>query len=167
MSGKKNMVANAISRLRTLSLYPDNDNTDLTKMDDNIIDNIMEEVHAIEWIPISATYKMEKLNLDVLREVQQQDIFCTKKAKSIRSNEVAGFVLDENGILCRFVKFKYTIDSTIVALRKLTSLIIAEFHNATGHQGISCTVGMIRHYFWLVGMWKEVHQHINSCQLCV
>ena len=59
----------------------------------------MEEVHAIEWIPNLATYKMEKLTLDVLREVQQQDTFCTKKAKSIRSKEVDGFMLDKNDIL--------------------------------------------------------------------
>ena len=64
------MVADAISRLRTLGLYQHNGNTDLTKTDNDIVDNVMEEVHAIEWMPNSATYKMEKLNLDVLREEQ-------------------------------------------------------------------------------------------------
>ena len=64
------MVTNAISRLRTLGLYQDNDNTDLAKTDDDIVDNVMEEVHAIERIPSSAIYKIEKLNLDILREVQ-------------------------------------------------------------------------------------------------
>ena len=91
-SGKNNVVADAISRLRTLGLYQDNGNTDLTKTDDDIVDNIMEEVHTIEWIPNLATYKMEKLNLDVLKEAQWQDDFCTKKAKSIRSKEVDGFI---------------------------------------------------------------------------
>ena len=37
----------------------------MAKMDNNIIDNIMEENHAIEWVPSLATYKMEKLNLDM------------------------------------------------------------------------------------------------------
>ena len=37
--------------------------------------------------------------MDTLREAQWQDTFCTKKAKSIRSKEVDGFMLDENGIL--------------------------------------------------------------------
>ena len=49
---------------------------------------------------------MEKLNLDVLREEQQQDTFCMKKAKSIRSKQVDGFVLDENGMLHKFVRLK-------------------------------------------------------------
>ena len=51
--------------------------------------------------------------------------------------------------------------------RKLTSLIIIEFHNGKGHQGISYTVNMIRCYFWWVSMHRDIHQHINSCQLCI
>ena len=85
-------------------------------MDDDIIDNIVEEIHAIEWIPISATYKMEKLNLDVLRKEQWQDTFCIKKAKSIRLKQVDGFVLDENSILHKFFRLKYTVQPTIVCL---------------------------------------------------
>ena len=88
---------------------------------------------------------MEKLNLDVLRKAQWHDAFCTKKDKNIRSKEVDGFVQVENGILCKFVKLKYTTECTIAVLRKLTSV---EFHNGKGHQGISHTVKMISHYFW-------------------
>ena len=69
ISGKKNVVADAISRLRTLGLYQDNGNKNLAKMYD-LVDIIVEEVHAIEWVPNSAGYKMEKLNLDILREEQ-------------------------------------------------------------------------------------------------
>ena len=90
---------------------------------------------------------MEKLNLDILREEQWQDTFCIKKAKSIRSKEVDGFVLDKNGILHNVFRLKYTVEPTIVVPRKLTSLITAEFHNGKGHQGIGHTVNMIRHYF--------------------
>ena len=110
---------------------------------------------------------MEKLNLDVLREVQWQDTFYMKKAKSIRSKEVGGFVLDKYGILHKFVRLKYTVEPTIVVPRKLTSLIIVEFHNGKGHQGISHTVNMIRYYFWWVSMHRDVHHNINSCQLCI
>ena len=94
-SGKKSVVVNALSRIRTLGLYQDNGNTDLVKSDDDIVDNVVEEVHAIEWIPNSATYKIKKLNLDELREVQWQDTlnYLHKKAKSIRSKEVDGFIL--------------------------------------------------------------------------
>ena len=37
ISGQKNVVANAISRLKSLGLYQDNGNTDLAKTDDNIV----------------------------------------------------------------------------------------------------------------------------------
>ena len=61
----------------------------------------------------------------------------------------------------------HTIEPTIVVPRKLTSLIIVEFHNGKGHQGISHTVNMIRHYFWWVGMCRDIDQHISNCQLCI
>ena len=53
-------------------------------MNDDMVDNVIEEVHAIDWVPNSAGYKMEKLNLDILREEQWQDTFCMKKVKTLR-----------------------------------------------------------------------------------
>ena len=132
ISGKKNVVTDVISSLRTLGLYQDNGSDDLAKTDDNIVDNVMEEVHGIEWMPNLATYKMEKLNLDILREEQWQDTFCMKKAKSVRSKQVDGFMLDKNSILQKIVGLKYTVESTTIVPRKLTSLIIVEFHNGKG-----------------------------------
>ena len=46
----------------------------------------------------------------------------------------------------KVVKCKYSVELTIVVPRKLTSLIIVEFHNAKGHQGISPMVNMKRCY---------------------
>ena len=48
--GKKNDVADAISRLRNLGLYQDNGSEDLAKTDDDVVDNVMEEVHTIDWV---------------------------------------------------------------------------------------------------------------------
>ena len=83
--GKKNVVADVISKLRTLGIYLDNGNDDLAKMDDNVVDSIMDEAHAIEWVPNSAIYTMEKLNLDILGEEQWQDTFAWKKVKTLRT----------------------------------------------------------------------------------
>ena len=74
-------------------------------------------------------------------------------------------MLDSNSILWKMVRLRYTIEPTIIVSRKLTSLIIVEFHNGKGHQGISHTVNMIRHYLWSVGICKNIHQHICNCQL--
>ena len=165
--GKKNVVADAISRLRTLGLYQDNGNDDQTITDDDVVENVVEEIHAIEWVPNSSGYNMEKINLDVLREEQWQDTFCIKKVKTLRTKQDDSFMLDENSILQKMVRLRYTIEPTIVVPRKLTSLIIVEFHSGKGHQGISCTVNMIRHYHWWVSMLRDVHQHISNCQLCI
>ena len=77
------------------------------------------------------------------------------------------FLLDHNSILRKVIELKYTTEPAIVVPRKLTSIIIIEFHNAKGHQGISRTVTMIKCYFWWIGMWGDVHQHINTCKLCI
>ena len=66
ISGKKNVVADAISWLRTLGLYQDNGNDDIAATDDDVVKNVVEEVRGIELVPNSASYNMEKLNLDIL-----------------------------------------------------------------------------------------------------
>ena len=77
------------------------------------------------------------------------------------------FLLDHNSILRKVIKLKYIVKPTIEVPRKLTSVIIVEFHNAKGHQGISHTVNMMKCYFWWVGMHRDVHQHVNSCRLYI
>ena len=165
--GRKNVVADAISQLRTLGLYQDNGSDNIATTDDEVVKNVMEEVHAIGLVPNSASCNIGKLNLDVLQEEQWQDKYCIKKMKAMRTKQDHSFMLDNNSILRKVVRQRYTIDPTIVVPRKLTWLIIVEFHDGNGHQGISCTVNMIRHYFWWVGMCSDVHQHIWNCQLCI
>ena len=161
-----NVVADAISQIRTLGLYKDNGNDDLATMDNDMVENVIE-VHAIEWVPNSAGYNMEKLNLDVLRKEQWQDTFCIRKVKTLKTKQDNSFMLDENNILWKMVRLRYTIVPTIVVPRRLTSLIIVEFHSGKGHQGISHTVNVIRHYYWWVVMCRDTHQHISNCQLCI
>ena len=85
----------------------------------------------------------------------------------MRTKQDHSLMLESNIILHKMVRLRYTIQPTIVIPRKLTSLIIVEFHNGKGHQGMSCTMNMIRHYFWWVGMCRNIHQHIHNCQLCI
>ena len=64
--GKKNVVAYAISWLRTLGLYQNSGHDDIATTDDDVVENTMVEVHAVELVPNSAGYNMGKFNLDVL-----------------------------------------------------------------------------------------------------
>ena len=87
--------------------------------------------------------------------------------KAIRTKQDHSFTLDNNSLLQKMVRLRYTIEPTIVVSRILTSLITVEFHNGKGHQGINHTVNMIRCYFWWVGMHRNEHQHIHNCQFCI
>ena len=152
IQGKRNVVADAISRLRTLGLYQDNDNEDVPSAIEDIVKNTIEEVHSADITPKKPTYNVGKLNLEVLRKEQQWDHFCKSKVRDMKKKPYPNFLLDHNSILRKVIKLKYTVEPAIVVPRKLTSLIIIEFHNAKGHQGISRMVNMIRHYFSWIDM---------------
>ena len=49
--GNKNVVTDAISQLRTLGIYQDNSNDDIATTDDDVVKNVVEEVHAIKLEP--------------------------------------------------------------------------------------------------------------------
>ena len=70
IQGKKNVVANLISRLRTLGLYQDNGNNDVQLTLEAVVKNVIAEVHSMDAVPKTPAYNMEKLNLDVLRKEQ-------------------------------------------------------------------------------------------------
>ena len=164
IEGKKNVDGDAMSRLQMLGLYQDNDNEDMIE---DIVKNIIEEIQSADTVPNKPAYNVGKLNLEVLRKEQQQDQFCKNKVKDMKKTPDPNFLLDNNSILRKVVKLKYTIGPAIFVLKKLTSLIIIEFHTAKGHQVISHTVNMIRCYFWSIGIWQDVHQHIRTCRLCI
>ena len=87
IQGKKNVVVNAISRLRTLCLYQDNENKDVPIATEDAIKNIIEEVHSTDVLPRTPTYNIGKLNLDVLRKEQQQEWFCKTKVKEMKKKQ--------------------------------------------------------------------------------
>ena len=64
IQGKRNVVPDAISWLRTLGLYQDNDNKGVLLTIQDVIKNIIEEVHITEVIQKTPMYNVEKLNLD-------------------------------------------------------------------------------------------------------
>ena len=74
------------------------------------------------------------------------------KGQGYKEDNRPSFLLDSNDILRKLVKLQYTIEPAIVVPQILTYHIIIQFHNVKGHQGISQTVNMIKHYFWVVGM---------------
>ena len=71
IQGKKNMVADAISRPRMYGLYQDN-NSEVQLSLVDAVKNIIEKIHHIKSAPTATTYnKINKLNLDQLQREQQ------------------------------------------------------------------------------------------------
>ena len=143
IKGKQNVVADAISRLRTLGLYRDNDNKDELSTIDDVVKNIVEEINSAASSLKKPTYNVGKFNLEVFKKEQQQDKFSKGKVRILENRLDPNFLLDCNSILRKATKLKYTIEPAIVVPRKLTSIIIIEFHNAKWHLGISKIVSMI------------------------
>ena len=168
IEGRKNVVADAISRLKTMNLYEKYQEVNPIPSIDTVedaLENIIEEVHNMS-IKARDYYQNTQLDLEELCREQKFDQFCKNKAKGINSNKPSDFILDNNGILRKIVKLKYTVEPTIVIPRKLRQRIIFDFHEGKGHQGITQTIHMIRQYFWWIGLYLDVQQYISTCKLC-
>ena len=96
IQGKKNIVTDAISRLRTFGLYYNHDNEETQLSLEDVVKNIIKQIHSIESTPkIPACTKIDKLNLDLLRKEQLCDKFCKKKVKEIKTKPDPSFILDK------------------------------------------------------------------------
>ena len=108
IQGKKNAVPDAISRLRIFGLYQDNNNVEIQLSLEDAIKNIIKEVHSIEFTTKIPPYtKIDKLNLNLLRKEQLHDRF-RKKVNEIKTKPNPSHILDENSILRKAVKLKYS-----------------------------------------------------------
>ena len=108
------MVADAISGFRMLGLYQDNGNEDVPSTVGDVIENIIEEVYSTDVAPEKPVYNMEILNLDMLRKEQQWDWLCKNKVKEMKVKPDPNFLLDDNSILRKVVKLRYSVEPTIV-----------------------------------------------------
>ena len=66
MQGKKNVVADTVSQLRMLGLFQDIDNEDIPTSTEDVVENIIEEIHSTEVIQRMPAFNIDKLTLDVL-----------------------------------------------------------------------------------------------------
>ena len=127
IQGKKNTVTDTFSRLRTIRLYQDNYTKEAQPLLEDAAENFLEEVHNIHSIPTAANYnKIDKLYLDILQREQWGDNLCKKKVKEIKTKPDPDFTLDENNILKKAAKLRYSAVCTIIVPKKLTHLVILE-----------------------------------------
>ena len=139
IEGKKNVVAEVISRLKTMNLYKKHQDVNPIPSIDTVADALeimIEEIHNIS-IEAKDYNQNTQLDLNELHREQKCDQFCKNKTKGINSNKPFDFILDNNRKLSKIVKLKYTVEPTTVISRKLRQRIIFHFHESKEHQGIT------------------------------
>ena len=135
------MVADAVFRLRMFGLYQYNNNEEIQLSLKDMMENIIKEVHSIVSTPkIPAYKKIDKLNLYLLRKEQLWDKFC-KKLKGIKTKPDPSFILDENSILRKVVKFEYTAEPCHCSTWKINKC-----------------------YYFRVSQWKRSSENQPNCQ---
>ena len=73
IQGKKNMVADAISRLGMYRIYQDNSSEDIQLSLEDAVKNIIEEIHHINSAPTATTSnKTDKVNLNLLQKSSEK-----------------------------------------------------------------------------------------------
>ena len=102
IAGKKNVVADAISRLEQKSLYAEpREISPRTSSLEDSIENIIKEVHHLKSTQ-NLTHKV--LDIPLLRSHQKGDEFCKNMVSKLNTgNRTTEFDVDQNGILCRSV----------------------------------------------------------------
>ena len=160
IQGKRNVVADVISRLRMCRSYQDNNNEEVQLSLEDVVENTIEEIHNINSVLTTTTYNIidntwPTLKTAVMRQLQQEENK-TRPQLHLRWEQH----------LKKAVKLRYSIVPTILVPRKLMNIIILEFHNGKGHQEISHAVNMMQRYFWWIGIQRDIHQHINIHKLC-
>ena len=169
IEGKKNVVADTISRLKATNLYEKHQEVNSMPSVDTVedaLENIIEEIHNIK--EKARDYNQNtQLDPNELHGEQKCDQFCKNKAKDINSNKLFDFILDNNGTQENSQIIIQYIEPTIVISRKLRQRTIFYFHEGKGHQGITQSIHMIRQNFWWIRFCLDVQHYISTCKLCV
>ena len=69
-------------------------NDDVSITTEDIVKDIIEEVHSTDVVPRTSAYNIGKLNIEVLRKEQQQDQFCKNKVKEMKKKPDPNYLLD-------------------------------------------------------------------------
>ena len=165
IKGKRNVMADALSRLKRLGLY---DIQEAEADGHEFGHTILEELPPVTVSQVVTDMKPTVLlnnEIEKIVENQATDEMCQHILNNLGLQKFSGYML-EDGILYRKTKIKDTLFDTIVVPGKLQHQILLAGHENLGHMGINKTYAFLRQrYFW-PGMKKQVAHHIHTCGNC-
>ena len=99
IKGKDNILANAISRLRTINIYKkaiESQHSPAVKTTTTQQEGTVEQIHHVD---LSSLPQSPNMNSTTLRTLQKQDKFCKNKAHKLHSGIDSSFYLNTDSIL--------------------------------------------------------------------
>ena len=159
IKGKNNVLADAISRLKTLNIYIELLENPTTPAVSNT-QGYVTEVSANEMPTVSDT---------MLCTEQKRDIMCKKLASQLCHSINSSFKsvkMSENGIP---QKHQYTHGlkhDIAIALHSLVPTMLHEFYDFKAYQGTICTFEVIRRSYWWPKLWQDIVKYIGKCSVC-
>ena len=144
IKGKDNILADGISRLRTIDIYKKavgTQHSHAVKTATTQLDETVEQIHHVDSSPLPQSLN---INSTTLHTLQKQDKFCKNKVCKLHSGIDSSFYLNTDSILKHTLIINNVEVSTTVVLLALTNTLIHEFHNCRGHQGCSRTLNALK-----------------------
>ena len=166
IKGKDNILADAISRLRTLDIYEkttESQHSPTIKVPRTQQEGTIDLIQNIDSTPLPQSLNMSSTTLQTL---QKQDKFCKNKACELHLGNKSSFYLNHEGILKCILVINNLELSIIVVQLTLTNTLLHEFYNCRGLQGCARTSNTLKRKFWWKGMWKHIRYHISNCITC-
>ena len=165
IKGKRNVMADALSRVKRLGLY---DTQDPEPNGQEFGHTILEDLPPIKVSQIVTNERPVKL-LDCENERmmkhQNDDETCQHIKHNLGLPKFNSYKL-EDGVLYRVTKIKDQLFDAILVPGKLQNQILIAVHENLGHMGTNKTYSFLRQrYFW-PGMKKQLAHHIQTCGQC-
>ena len=141
IKGKDNVLADAISRLKTLTIYKEILENTKTPVASNTQENV-REIHATDKHTISTT---------MLYIEQKWDIMCRKLVSQLCHSKKSSFksvIIIASGILQKHQYLHGLKHDVTIAACSLVPTILHQFHDSKGHKGTIHKFEAIRRSYW-------------------
>ena len=148
IQGKLNTVADVISHLKNGGLYVEHPKEDQKVNTVTNLDERIEEVLDIATKPLNfeKVFSMDTvISHKELLLCQKRDRFCRKLVRT--AGKHSDFMINHEGLLIKQISILRNTYRVYVVPQSLVQRVIKIFHDNHGHQGISRTINMKRH-FW-------------------
>ena len=152
IKGKDSILANTISRLRTIDIYEkaiETEHSHTVKTTTTQQEGTIELIHHVNSSPLPQSLNMNSTTLCTL---QKQDKFCKNNVCKYHSSIGSSFYLNDDSILKQSVIINNLEVCMTVVLLALMNTLIHKFHNCRGHQGCARTLNTLKRRFWWKGM---------------